>query len=149
MKKREYNYSTSSSRREIPPPHIHTQSRRLQPEPPPVLPSGTTEYIQRASESSGEFNHFITEHEIKFTKRQVCSPSTCICFFIAILFSFMALLSGIYYGREYSTGTKRKNGGFERGDEMAIKFNCGIRIDSEPNPSFNNTIRPVLSVKKN
>lgn len=63
----------------------------------------------RASESGpAEFSHFIPSstsrssslaaQQVKFTNAQVCSPSTCICFFIALLFALMALLSGVYYG---------------------------------------------------
>ncbi len=54
------------------------------------------------TDSEDHFGHFVSEHEIKFTRNEVCSPSTCICFFIAFLFSSMAIMSGIYYGREYT-----------------------------------------------
>lgn len=41
------------------------------------------------------------EHEIKFTKTEGCTPSTCICVFIAILLISIGASSGIFYGREY------------------------------------------------
>ncbi|XP_015786527.1 uncharacterized protein LOC107363772 [Tetranychus urticae] len=38
------------------------------------------------------------EHEIKFTKTEGCTPSTCICVFIAILLISIGASSGIFYG---------------------------------------------------
>jgi len=93
--KRLVSSNTNLTRVEIPPPHLHTSSQLY------LQPNGTlhSESLQEQQESEDHYGHFVSEHEIKFTRNEVCSPSTCICFFIAFLFSFMAIMSGIYYGR--------------------------------------------------
>ena len=83
---------------ELPPPHLHPQSQLYFPS------NGTfrTETLQHGNTiDHDQYGHFVSEHEIKFTRKEACTPSTCICFFIAFLFSFMAIMSGIYYGRMY------------------------------------------------
>lgn len=85
------NNSSSVNRNEIPPPHLHSSQLYLQ----------GNESLPGGAHSEDHFNHFVSEHEIKFTRNDLCTPSTCICFFIAFLFSSFALMSGIYYGRKY------------------------------------------------
>lgn len=101
--------NSSVNRMEIPPPHLHHASQLyLQPAMDNIRPTSVENYQtgtlgsvsgQGPAEREDHFDHFVSEHEIKFTRSEVCTPSTCICFFIAFLFSFMAIMSGIYYGR--------------------------------------------------
>ncbi|XP_053200262.1 uncharacterized protein LOC128385427 [Panonychus citri] len=44
------------------------------------------------------YSSSVGEHEIKFTKTEGCTPSTCICVFIAILLISIGASSGIFYG---------------------------------------------------
>lgn len=48
-------------------------------------------------------NSLITDHEIKFTKTEGCTPSTCICVFFAILLISIGASSGIYFGCKLSS----------------------------------------------
>lgn len=45
--------------------------------------------------------------EIKFTRTQSCTPSSCACLMIALLFILSGATSGIYYGREYTIDRNR------------------------------------------
>ena len=41
------------------------------------------------------------EHEIKFTQVEGCTPSTCVCVFIAILLISIGASSGVYFGCKF------------------------------------------------
>jgi hypothetical protein len=53
------------------------------------------------SSNSTKITDFVTNHEIKFTKTEGCTPSTCVCLFMALLFVTIAATSGIYFGRKF------------------------------------------------
>lgn len=107
----------------LPPPHIHQhhvfESYQFQPQiqqqssPPQnyTLRHPTQQYVVNEplsvteplsmSTTTDRFGRFVSEHEINFAKNEVCVPSTCICFFFALLFSLMAIMSGVYFGCKF------------------------------------------------
>ena len=97
---KKFRQTQPSGRSDIPPPHLHMQTHLFQERTNEVQ----SQFVNHTSTGDGceHFDHFVSEHEIKFTRNEVCTPFTCICLFIAFLFSFMAILSGIYYGCMYS-----------------------------------------------
>ena len=65
-------------------------------------PNGTLRSIAASTSSNiTRLTDPITQREIKFTKTEGCTPSTCICLLLAIVLIMMGASSGIYFGREY------------------------------------------------
>jgi hypothetical protein len=56
--------------------------------------------IGDSSSNSTKITDYVTNHEIKFTKTEGCTPSTCVCLLMAILFVSIAATSGLYFGRK-------------------------------------------------
>ncbi len=73
-----------SHQQHIPPPHAHSMRNATD-----------------LSSNSTKITDFVTNHEIKFTKTEGCTPSTCVCLFMALLFVTIAATSGIYFGRKF------------------------------------------------
>lgn len=85
MQDREPNYDHHQyhyqNHHHLPPPHLHS-----------FHSNGDS------NSNSTKITDYVTNHEIKFTKTEGCTPSACVCVFIAILFVSIAATSGIYFG---------------------------------------------------
>lgn len=105
----------------IPPPHAHSlinKTRdstlllnnteikvhdRTTPESALTAASESVTHHISSSKSMMDNGLIASDHEIKFTKTEGCTPSTCICVFFAILLISIGASSGIYFGCKFSS----------------------------------------------
>ncbi|XP_054168207.1 uncharacterized protein LOC128965526, partial [Oppia nitens] len=132
-----YPHQNHNHQNHLPPPHAYS------------MRSATD-----LSSNSTKITDYVTNHEIKFTKTEGCTPSTCVCLFMALLFVSIAATSGIYFSLRSYEGRSLKervfkgqltitNGepytrNFERSDSQEFK-STAEKVQLKLNQLFNNS----------